>query len=194
LEGEIVKPTSSACPFQLPWYRFVGAKSLKRADSCAVTYNEWQSESFAYFSSPVSFWRRGCCFCGISLRHQFAASVCGISLRHQFAASVCGISLRHQFAASVCGIERSYAATDVLARVPVARSQTQRESRKITTVLCSSSDDRFPNVEGRRPQARQRFADTQWAPKAGGLKLISGLPIPNGPEGRWASSSSTDGP
>ena len=56
MEGEIVKPTSSACPFQFPWYRFVGAKRLRRADSHTVTYDKWQSESFADISTaPFPF-------------------------------------------------------------------------------------------------------------------------------------------
>lgn len=42
--------------FSTTLYRFVGAKSLNRADSCAVTYNEWQSESFVFIAAaPFPF-------------------------------------------------------------------------------------------------------------------------------------------
>jgi hypothetical protein len=115
------------------------------------------------------------------LRHQFAASVCGISLRHQFAASVCGISLRHQFAASVCGISlrHQFAAS------------SGRMQRRTCSLAYRSRDLRHRGSLGksRRSYARHRMTDSRMS-RAGDLKLVSGLPIPNGPRRPVASSSS----
>ena len=63
MEGEIVKLSSSACPFRFFCFRLRYAVGSRCADSYMVTCGQRQSESFADINSPVHLWTGLLSFC-----------------------------------------------------------------------------------------------------------------------------------